>query len=154
MASLARLTGWIAVSFLPALIGAPFTAPKWYRSLRRPDWAPPGWLFGPVWSLLYLLMAVAAWRVHGAGPRSRTALSLFGVQLALNAAWTPVFFGLRRIDLALIEIAATWFAIGATVVAFARIRLGAALLLLPYLAWVTFASVLNWSIWRRNRERA
>jgi tryptophan-rich sensory protein len=154
MASLVRLAGWIAVSFLPALIGAPFTAPDWYRRLRRPGWAPPGWLFGPVWTLLYLLMAVAAWRVQAAGRRSRTALSLFAVQLALNAGWTPIFFGLRRIDLALVEIVATWFAIAATLVAFARVRLGAGLLLLPYLAWVTFASVLNWSIWRRNRDQA
>ena len=106
MTSLARLAGWIVVSFMPAAIGVPFTAPEWYRSLRRPSWAPPAWLFGPVWSVLYLLMAIAAWRTDAAPRSSRGALTLFGMQLALNAAWTPIFFGLRRIDLAFIEIVA------------------------------------------------
>jgi tryptophan-rich sensory protein len=153
MTSLARFAGWIVVSFMPAAIGVPFTAPEWYRSLRRPSWAPPAWLFGPVWSVLYLLMAIAAWRTDAAPRSSRGALTLFGIQLALNAAWTPIFFGLRRIDLAFVEIVATWFAILATVVAFARVRLVAGLMLLPYLAWVGFASVLNWSIWRANPRR-
>jgi tryptophan-rich sensory protein len=153
MASLPRLVGWIALSFVPAAIGVPFTAPEWYRSLRRPSWAPPAWLFGPVWTVLYLLMAVAAWRVDTARRPTRGPLALFWVQLALNAAWTPLFFGLRRIDLALAEIVATWIAILATVVAFARVRLLSGALLLPYLGWVGFASVLNWSIWRANRRR-
>jgi tryptophan-rich sensory protein len=135
------------------LIGFLTTPGAWYAELTKPTFNPPAWLFGPVWSVLYLLMAIAAWRTDAAPRSSRGALTLFVIQLALNAAWTPIFFGLRRIDLAFVEIVATWFAILATVVAFARVRLVAGLMLLPYLAWVGFASVLNWSIWRANPRR-
>jgi tryptophan-rich sensory protein len=144
--------GWIGLSFVPALVGAPFPAPDWYRRLNKPSWAPPARIFGPVWTLLYLLMGVAAWLVASSGRPSRgAALRLFRVQLALNAAWTPIFFGLRRPGLALVEIVVTWFAILATVIAFWRTRAAGTILLLPYLAWVGFACALNWSIWRRNR---
>jgi tryptophan-rich sensory protein len=152
MNALLRLLGWIGLSFVPGLIGAPFTAPRWYRRLRKPDWAPPPSVFGPVWTLLYLLMGIAAWRIASSGRDGRqSALRAFRWQLALNAAWTPIFFGLRQPGAALAEIVATWLAILVTTVRFARVRLIAGLLLLPYLAWVTFASALNWSIWRRNR---
>lgn len=150
--SMVRLAGWIGLSFVPGVIGAPFPAPDWYRQLRKPAWAPPPAIFGPVWTLLYLLMGIAAWRIASTGAGGRqSALRAFRWQLALNAAWTPIFFGLRRPDLALGEIAATWLAILVTTVRFARVRLIAGLLLLPYLAWVTFATALNWSIWRRNQ---
>lgn len=152
MHALARLAGWIGLSFVPGLIGAPFPAPDWYRQLRKPEWAPPPSVFGPVWTLLYLLMGIAAWRIASSGKDGRqSALRAFRWQLALNAAWTPIFFGLRQPGAAFAEIVATWLAILVTTVRFARVRLIAGLLLLPYLAWVTFASALNWSIWRRNR---
>ncbi len=144
-----RLSGWIAAAFVPALLGVPFTAPDYYR-LRIPEWGPPPGVFGPVWSLLYLLIGTSAWLVDrrkgGTGP-----LRLWWAQLALNAAWTPLFFGLRRPGVALVEIITMWVAIAATTVAFLRSRLAAGALLLPYLAWVTFATALNFAIWRRNR---
>ena len=109
------------------------------------------WLFGPVWTLLYALIGVAAWLVaRRAGPGRGRALGLWGVQLGMNAAWTPIFFGLRSPGLALVEIAAMWIAIAATAMAFFARRTAAGALLLPYLAWVSFALVLNLEIWRRN----
>lgn len=149
--SMLRLIGWVGLCLVPGAIGAPFTAPDWYRRLRKPGWAPPASVFGPVWTVLYVLMGIAAWRVSSAGQSSRGPLRLFGLQLLLNGAWTPIFFGLRQPGLAFAEIVVTWLAIVATFVAFARTRLVAGLLLLPYLAWVTYATALNWSIWRRNR---
>lgn len=150
------LGGWIALSFVPAAIGAPFPAPAWYRQLRKPSWSPPSWLFGPVWTLLYALMGVAAWLVAGGSRAQRAgrgpALAAFGAQLALNAAWTPIFFGLRRPGLALAEIVTTLAAVAVTVALFLRQRALAGLLLLPYLAWTAFATLLNAEIWRRNRE--
>ena len=151
MGSLLRLIGWVGLSFVPGAIGAPFTAPDWYRRLDKPALAPPPSVFGPVWSFLYLLMGIAAWRVSSAERRSSRPLRLFGLQLLLNGAWAPIFFGLRQPGLAFAEIVATWLAIAATLVSFARTRLVAGLLLVPYLAWVTYATALNWSIWRRNR---
>jgi translocator protein len=149
-----RVARWIGLSFVPALVGAPFPAPEWYRRLHKPAWSPPPWLFGPVWTVLYALMGVAASLVAAGDARGRTgALRLFGVQLALNGAWTPIFFGLRRPGVALVEIVATWCAIVATTVAFMRQRRLAGVLLLPYLAWVSFATALNAAIWRRNRDR-
>lgn len=147
-----RLVLWLAAAFVPAAIGAAFPAPAYYRGLRKPAWAPPPWLFGPVWTALYALMGVAAWLVaRRGGPGTRRALALWGGQLALNAAWTPIFFGLRSPGAALAEIAALWIAVLGTVVVFARRRADAAALLLPYLMWVSFAAALNLAIWRRNR---
>jgi benzodiazapine receptor len=124
----------------------------WYPSLDRPSWRPPDEAFGPVWTALYAGNAVSAWLVWRADPQgSRPALTLYGAQLALNAAWPLLFFGLKRPGLALVEIALLWVAILATVAAFARRHRGAALLLVPYLAWVTFALALNHDLWRRNR---
>ena len=146
------LAGWVALSFVPAVIGAPFPAPSWYRRLRKPAWSPPAWLFGPVWTLLYALMGIAAWLVAGGRRDGRgPALAAFGAQLALNAAWTPIFFGLRRPGLALLEIGATLLAVAATTALFLRQRPLAGVLLLPYLAWTAFATLLNAEIWRRNR---
>lgn len=144
------LLGWLGVSFLPALAGIAFPAPDYYRALRRPSWAPPTWLFGPAWTALYVMMGVAAWLVSRR-PGSDGALRLFGVQLALNAAWTPIFFGLRARGLAMAEIAALWVAVALTTLAFFGRRTMAGVLLLPYLGWVSFAAALNWEIWRRNR---
>ncbi|MFI6264650.1 TspO/MBR family protein [Micromonospora sp. NPDC051006] len=120
-----------------------------YAALIRPSWAPPGWLFGPVWTVLYALVAVAGWLVWrrvGPGP----ALWAWIVQLVLNAAWTPLFFGAGRYGLAFAEIIVLWLAIGVTVALFARVSRAAVLLMLPYWAWVTFAAALNLAIWRLN----
>jgi benzodiazapine receptor len=124
----------------------------WYPALRKPAWTPPGWLFGPVWTVLYVSMGVAAWLVWTkAGLRSAAvALALFALQLALNAAWTPVFFGLHRPGTAFGVIVALWAAIVAATAAFWQVRPVAGLLMLPYLAWVTFAAALNFAIWRMN----
>lgn len=126
----------------------------WYPTLAKPAWNPPDWLFGPVWTLLYILMGVAAWLVWRQGVDAhgvRGALILFGVQLLFNLAWSVVFFGLRRAGWALIEIVALWILILATLVAFYRLRPAAGWLLLPYQLWVTFATALNASIWLLNR---
>lgn len=142
------LLAWLALCFAAAAAGSFFTPGAWYASLHKPSWNPPGWLFGPVWTLLYAAMAVAAWLVWQRG-WSR-ALGWFGIQLALNAAWSPVFFGMQRIDLALVIMLLLWIAIAATTAAFFRVRRAAGWLLVPYLAWVTFAAVLNWTLWRLN----
>lgn len=149
---LKRLAGWLAVAYVPALIGAPFAARAEYRGLRQPSWAPPGAAFGPVWTVLYLLMGLAAWLVsRRGGSAERGALRLWGVQLALNAAWTPLFFGANARGAALVDIVAMWVAIAATTAAFFARRTAAGALMLPYLAWVTFATALNFEVWRRNR---
>jgi translocator protein len=144
----------ISVAEAAGLVGVPFTrsAQSWYDELRKPSFAPPGAIFGPVWTLLYGLMGIAVWLVlrENESPERTQAISLYAGQLVLNATWTPIFFGARRPTLAFVEILALWIAVVATVVAFARVRRTAALLLLPYLAWSTFATVLNGAIARSN----
>lgn len=146
------LPAWLAVSFCAAAIGGLFMPGEWYASLNKPSWSPPGWIFGPVWTALYTMMAVAAWLVwkRGGFAAQRRPLSLFLVQLALNAAWTPLFFGLQRPGLAFAEIVVLWLAIVTTLLAFRLESRVAAWLLAPYLAWVGFAAVLNFSLWRLN----
>ena len=148
------LIGWLAASFVAGGVGAiaSANASLFYGQLSRPTWAPPARLFGPVWSVLYTLMAVAAWlvwRKHGFRGAS-TALWLFVIQLFANAVWTWLFFGLRRGALSLAEIAILWLLIAADIIAFWRLQRLAALLLVPYLAWVSFASALTFSLWRLN----
>jgi tryptophan-rich sensory protein len=146
--------GWLALTSTAAILGAlaSANAGAFYEQLARPTWAPPAWLFAPVWSVLYLLMAVAAWlvwRAHGfAG--ARIALVLFSVQLAANALWSWLFFAWRRGDLAFAEVLILWSLIVATVVAFQRLSFVAASLLYPYLLWSTFASALTFAVWRLN----
>jgi tryptophan-rich sensory protein len=148
------LAGWLAVAFAAAAVGAVASAQArtFYAQLMRPEWAPPGWVFGTVWTLLYAMMAVAAWMVWrergfaGAG----TALGLFLAQLVLNALWSWLFFAWRLGGWAFAEILVLWVAIAATTAAFWMVRPPAGALLLPYLAWVSFAAVLNWSIWQMN----
>jgi translocator protein len=137
----------VALAFAAALIGSRFPPGDWYASLQKPAWNPPSWLFGPVWTALYLGMAVAAWRVWRVG-RAGPALALHVLQLALNAAWSWLFFGLHRPDLAFAEILVLWAAILATTVAFFRKDSLAGWLLVPYLAWVGFAAFLNFTLWR------
>jgi len=144
------LAGWIAVTALFAVVGSlgSIQAPAFYAQLYQPDWAPPAWLFGPVWTVLYLMMAVAAWRVSRAG-RS-PALYVYLVQLVLNALWSWLFFSWRMGAAAFACIIVLWLLIAATIALFRRIDQVAAALLLPYIAWVSFASALCFSIWQRN----
>ena len=150
--SLAALAGWLLLTFSASATAVFVTTGGWYAELAKPTWNPPGWIFGPVWTILYALMAVAAWRVwrQGGWAKQKVALSLFVVQWALNALWTPLFFGLHRPGWALAEILILLAAILATMRAFWRVDRPAGLLLLPYAAWVAFATVLNWTIWRMN----
>lgn len=143
------------VCFIAAAVGGFVTTsqiPGWYAALSKPVWTPPNSVFGPVWTLLYFLMAVAAWLVwRQSGTRkARSALSLFAAQLVLNLAWSLLFFGLHSPALAFVDILLLWAAILVTLLQFTRHSLGAGLLLVPYLAWVTFAAALNWSIWQMN----
>ena len=127
---------------------------SWYATIQKPGFTPPAWVFGPVWTILYLLMGVAAFLVwqKGLGSRPvRIALVWFLVQLVLNAAWTPVFFGLHRIGLAVVVILLLWAALLATMYYFFRVSRPAGVLLVPYLLWVSFAMVLNAAIWHLNR---
>ena len=123
----------------------------WYRTLNRPDWTPPNRLFGPVWTVLYLSMAVAAWMVWRRGtPAATAAMAAFAVQLAINVAWSALFFGLRSPAAGMVDIVLLWLAIVATIALFLRVCIPAGLIMLPYLAWVTFAAALNFAIWRMN----
>lgn len=146
------LACWLALCFLAALGGVFVSTGDWYASLNKPSWNPPSWLFGPVWSTLYCMMAIAAWQVWriGGWQRQRAALSLFITQLVLNALWTPIFFGAHQMGWAFVEICILWLTLVATIRAFWKVKQSAALLLLPYLAWSTFAAVLNFTLWRLN----
>ncbi len=125
---------------------------EWYPDIRKPSWTPPDWLFGPVWTLLFLLMAVSAWVFWGraCGRALRVGLGLFLGQLALNALWSGLFFAARSPGLAFAEIVVLWAAIAATLMTFGRVSAVAAGLLVPYLLWVTYATVLNGAIWVLN----
>ncbi len=142
----------LALAFSAAAVGN-FVGPgEWYRALDKPPWNPPDWIFGPVWGVLYAMMGVAAWLVwrEVGWERGRLALTVYLVQLALNAAWSIIFFGLQSPGGAAIEIALLWVAIVATIVLFWRVKPLAGALLIPYLLWVTFAAALTFEIWRRN----
>lgn len=151
---LPALAGWLVLTFIFAATGALATsqAGAFYGQLDRPEWAPPAALFGPVWTVLYALMAIAAWRVQRtAAERSvRPEMTLYVVQLALNSLWSWLFFAWHRGALAFVEILVLWLAIVATIVVFGRRDRLAAMLLIPYLGWVSFATVLCFSIWQRN----
>ena len=123
---------------------------EWYPTLNKPFFNPPSWIFGPVWTLLYIMMAVAAWRVWLEGSVAKPALNLFFIQLVLNFFWTIIFFGMKNIGLALVEIIALWIMIALTLRAFMKIAKPAGWMMAPYLAWVSFATLLNASIWRLN----
>jgi translocator protein len=144
--------GWLLLCFAASSLGAFFMPGEWYAGLAKPSWNPPGWIFGPVWTLLYTIMAVASWLVwkRGGWAVQRRPLTFFVVQLGLNAAWTPLFFGLQRPGWAFAEILLLWVAIVGTIAAFRPVSRAAAWLLVPYLAWVSFAAVLNGTLWRLN----
>jgi tryptophan-rich sensory protein len=147
------LAGFVVLSQLAGLIGLPFNdgdAQRWYEGLDR-SFTPPDAVFAPVWTTLYVLMGVAAWLVwRTRHPERRAALAVFFVQLAINAAWTPIFFGARALTLGAVWIAVLACAVAATIWRFARVHVAAALLLVPYLAWVGFAAVLNGTIAASN----
>jgi benzodiazapine receptor len=140
--------------FLAAGLGSLFTMVSlgsWYAGLAKPSWNPPSWIFGPVWTVLYAMMAVAGWLVwRRGGSQSRIALRWFAIQLALNVGWSAVFFGLQLPGVAFVEILALWVAIATTLVTSWKVSRAAGILLAPYLLWVSFATILNFAIWRLN----
>lgn len=154
LAKFAALAGCLVLAFIAAGVGAAASvdAQGFYAELTRPSWTPPPWLFGPVWSVLFTMMAVAAWLVWRAGPspQVRRALWLWGVQLVANALWSWLFFAWRMGAAASVEVLVLLALIVATTLAFRRIRPLAAALMLPYIAWVAFASALTWTLWRMN----
>jgi tryptophan-rich sensory protein len=152
-ARILALLGWIGICFLVAAMASQFMLGEWYAGLRKPVWTPPNWLFGPVWTLLYLMMGIAAWLVwrQGGFSGARLALGLFLFQLVLNGLWSWLFFGLQRPGLASIEISVLWVAILATLIAFWRIIPMAGIFLIPYAVWVGFAAFLNITLFRMNR---
>jgi translocator protein len=156
--NLPALAGFLVLTLGAGALGALFapgfsaSAAHWYAGLAKPQWLPPQSWFAPVWTVLYVLMAIAAWvvwreRYH----RNRaSAIAAFCIQLLLNALWTPVFFGFKNIDAGLFEIVALWLAVGWTMREFARVKFAAALILLPYILWVTLAAAINLAIWKLN----
>jgi len=154
MRSWLGLTGWVLASLAAGAVGARATrhAREFYAGLVKPAWAPPGWLFGPVWTVLYLMMGIAAWLVwrQVGWTGAAVGLSLFLGQLLCNALWRWLFFTWRRGALASADIVLLAGLIVATALAFARVRTLAAGLLLPYLAWVMFATALTLALWRAN----
>lgn len=150
------LIGWLAVCFGVAALGgfASASAPAFYAELQRPSWSPPAWVFGPVWTLLFALMGIAAWLVwrEKGFADARVALGLFIAQLVANALWSWLFFAWQLGTLSLVDIAILWALILATIVAFWPMKPLAGVLLLPYLGWVSFAAALNFALCRLNPE--
>lgn len=146
------LGAWLALVFAAASMGGFFPPGDWYAHLQKPAWNPPNWIFAPVWTTLYIIMAIAAWLVwkRGGFTVQRMALSLFLLQLVFNALWSPLFFGLKNPALGFVDILLLWASLLATTAAFWKVRPVAGVLLVPYLAWVTFAGFLNFTLWRLN----
>lgn len=143
----------LVAAFGAGSTGGLFPPGPWYRTLNKPVWTPPDWLFPVAWTTLYICMAAAGALVAGQ-PGGDLALALWGLQIALNGLWTPVFFGLRRIRLGMGVLAALWLAVAATLVALWQVDWRAGALFVPYLAWVSVAGALNLSVWRLNRDEA
>jgi len=155
------MVGLVVAVLIPLLVGAlgsvatSSAIPSWYQRLEKPSWNPPNWLFGPAWTVLYVLMGVASWLVWRSDRKRgvvRVGLGLYGFQLALNLLWTVIFFGWRKPGAAFVEIFVLAGAIVATMTMFFRVKPIAGWLLVPYLLWVSFASTLNGAIWQLNRE--
>ena len=152
-----KLVICLALTFSAAFIGSIFTrsaVPDWYAALNKPSFTPPNWLFGPVWTILYILMAISAfivWQKGLTNPAVKIALILYLIQLILNALWSVIFFGLKLPLIAFFEIILLWCAIVFTILVFAGVSITAALLLIPYILWVSFAAVLNFFLWFLNR---
>mmetsp|Transcript_5334 Transcript_5334/g.8258 ORF Transcript_5334/g.8258 Transcript_5334/m.8258 type:complete len:176 (-) Transcript_5334:650-1177(-) len=153
----AALLGWAGLCFASAAIGGVISAKEvktWYKTLKKPSWNPPDWIFGPVWTVLYGLMSYSAWLVHKAGGFAvqQRPLTWFLVQLGLNSIWTPLFFGAHKVGAAAVEITVLWASIAMTIFEFSHVDKTSSTLLLPYLAWVSFATALNWTIWYLNKD--
>jgi tryptophan-rich sensory protein len=152
--AIAGLLGWIAITAVAAAIGsiAAANSREFYEGLQRPGWAPPGSVFGPVWTVLYLAMAIAAWMVWKARNYvgARVALMVYLIQLALNALWTWLFFAWHQGALAFVGVVLLWIAVAVTMNLFRRVRPVAGTLMIPYLAWVTFATALTYAVWKAN----
>jgi tryptophan-rich sensory protein len=148
------LAVFVGINFAAATSGGIFAPDDWYRRLRKPSWQPPDWLFAPAWTILYILIAVAGWRVWQRVEPGAALLpmALYGIQIVLNAAWSWLFFGLKRMRWALWECLAMWVAIAAMIAVFVPIDPVSGLLLAPYLAWVSFAAFLNWTILKLNPD--
>jgi benzodiazapine receptor len=150
------LTGFIVLCLAAGGVGAFLTAPAvstWYRLITKPSWTPPDWVFGPVWTTLYIMMGCAGWLIWRSedSPRRRPALLIWALQLALNFLWSPLFFGFHAVGLALIDIYLLWLLIGRFLVTVWTLSRPAAFLFMPYWAWVTYATALNLGIWILNR---
>ncbi|MEM9681699.1 MAG: TspO/MBR family protein [Pseudomonadota bacterium] len=147
---------FLAVCTATAATGARFRPGPWYEGLAKPFWTPPNWIFAPVWTVLYVMIAVAGFLVWTQGETAAVALPLivYGLQLVLNALWSYLFFGIRRPDLAFADILVLWLAVLATVLLFFPVAPIAGWLLIPYLLWVSFAIALNYSVWQLNRNRS
>lgn len=151
----------VLLPLIAGALGAVATSeavPIWYAGLAKPDWNPPPWLFAPVWTVLYIAMGVASWLVwrvaagnEGGSTRARTALLFYAAQLVVNTAWSPIFFGLKRADVALVVIVVLWLLVASTTWRFLHVVRAAGLLLVPYAGWVTFATALNAAVWQLNR---
>ncbi len=157
MSKLTKIIIAVLACLLIGVLGSLFTAPSipgWYAGLIKPSFSPPNWLFGPAWTLLYILMGISVaivWHKGTKDKKVKEALKLFGIQFVLNAIWSPVFFGARSLFLALIIIIFMWFFIVKTIIAFKKVDKLASYLLYPYIAWVSFATVLNFSVWFLNK---
>lgn len=152
MDSTLSLLAFLGMSALAASAGGIFRPGAWYEALRKPSWRPPNRLFGPVWAVLYAMIAVSGWLIYEefGWEFAQVPLTVFVIQLLLNWLWSAIFFGLRRPGLAFLEIIALWLSIVALIYLFYPIREAAAWLLAPYLLWVSFAAALNFAIWRLN----
>jgi translocator protein len=144
------LVFWLGICFIAAWIGSQFPPDEWYNRLIKPVLTPPGWILGPVWTMLYAMMGVAAWLVWEKRQNDKVTISLwlFILQLGLNSLWSYLFFGLKSPGLALLDILALWVAILASLISFFRHQRTAGKLLIPYLLWVSFAVYLNLQFWR------
>lgn len=149
------LAAWLALTFAAAAVGtiASMESATFYRELQRPDWAPPASLFGPVWTVLYLMMGTAAWRAWREQGESGAGLWVYVIQLVLNAGWTWLFFAWQQGQLAFAEIVVLWAAIALNAWLFWRVDRVAGLLMLPYLAWVSYAAALSYTLWQLNPDR-
>jgi tryptophan-rich sensory protein len=144
---------FLATCFAAGSTGAFFSPGEWYRQLDKPSWTPPDWMFPVVWTSLYVIISIAAARVAGL-PGSALAMAFWGLQIALNTLWSPVFFGLKQLRTAMIVLCGLWVAVAGTLVAFWSLDTLAGLLILPYLTWVTIAGALNYSLLQRNGNGA
>lgn len=157
MSNVLKLVISVGLTLLVGFSSSFFTVSEvgsWYQTIQKPSWNPPNWIFGPVWTTLYVLMGISfflVWRSEKAGKIKRIAVILFAIQLALNFFWSFIFFNQHQIGIAVAEITALWLMILFTILAFARISKPASWLLVPYISWVSFAAILNFTIWQLNK---